>query len=228
MRIGFAIAIALIVAAPGPAQQVPDAAQVIAAAKQATGGAEWDKIDGSYEVGLHGDERYTTWLDYRHYGMLVMTPKGSRGFNGTTTWKSDAGGAVTRDDSPEALREAIVTAYVSNNGYFFPDRFPARLTWLRSVSEGGATYDVVEALPQGGRAIELWFDRATHLLVRVVDTSGNGVTVEGSDFRRVGALLIPFAFVVKAPDGTVVDRAAVATVVLGPARRSRFDPPATP
>jgi hypothetical protein len=124
------------------------------------------------------------------------------------------------------LAEAITTAFSSNNGFFFPGRFPMTARYLRADAIGPRAFDVVEVHPEGGRAFELWFDRETHLLGRIADTHGApAVTVDISDYRKVGAVLIGFHGVISLTDGTKVDELDVRSVEFGPVDRSRFDPP---
>jgi hypothetical protein len=230
MRLAGMTIVTLAIAAPAAAQQAPDAATIVAAAKQASGGAAWDNLDGSYESGTHGGAPYETWLDFHSYGMRSVEhrPGGAvaRGFNGSAVWRWTPKDGAKIDDSPAARIEAIVTAYVATGGYFFPDRFPATLSWKRAVTEGGRTYDVIEAVPQGARAFELWFDRTSHLLGRIVDTTGTpAVSVELSDYRETGPVLIAYAGTIRLPDGTAADRGQVGLIELRRIPRDQFDPP---
>jgi hypothetical protein len=100
------------------------------------------------------------------------------------------------------------------------------MRYLRADALDTRAFDVVEVAPRGGRAFELWFDRETHLLGRIADPHGTpAVTVDISDYRRTGPVLIGFHGVVKLPDGTVADELNLASFELGPVDRSRFDPP---
>lgn len=117
----------------------------------------------------------------------------------------------------------MATAYVSMNGFFFPERFPAKADYLRDE----AGFQVVRLEPQGGRSVELWFDASTHLLARIVDAAGpQPVTVSLSDYRKVGDVLIAFRAVVTGPNGVVLDEGKVSTVEHRPVERSVFAPPA--
>jgi len=212
----------------GPATAHADDARartVLAAAKAASGGAAWDRLQGSYEKGAHGGAPYETWLDFRSYGMRVENARGVQGFNGVVSWRRGSDGKVVETREAGALKEAVTTAFVSNNGFFFPDRFPARATSLASAG-ASAGFDVVEVEPQGGRAFELWFDRKTHLLSRIVDRQGpQPVTVSLSDYRRLGEVLVAFRGTVTGPDGAVLDEGRVDAAEHRPVPRATFDPP---
>jgi hypothetical protein len=128
---------------------------------------------------------------------------------------------------PASLVEAILTNYLSVNGFFFPDRFPAHALYLRSAQEAGRKFDVIEITPRGGRAFEAWFDGQTHLIGRVVDTHGSpAARVEASDYRRVDGLMVAFKLDVYAPDGTLADRGALTSFRCGAIDLMIFQPPA--
>lgn len=226
MRRSILLAFAIALAGPGMAGAAPSAGEVLAAAKTASGGKAWDALTGSYEKGSHGPVTYETWLDFRAYGMRMasVAPKGAQaqGFDGEVAWRraGDNPPDVSRD--PAAVREAVITAYVSMNGFFFPDRFPAKVDYLRRESG----FDIVRVEPRGGRPVELWFDASTHLLGRIVDSAGpQPVTVSLSDYRNVGEVLIAFKAVVTGPDGAVLDEGKVDMVEHRPVERSLFAPP---
>lgn len=217
---------ALAVVSASRVPPTPDARALIEAGKAASGGSVWDRLDGSLERGTHGGMAYQTWLDFRHYGMRSEAGGRVRGFNGQVTWQIAPDGDVQRGSDPAMLAEAITTAFSSNNGFFFPDRFPMTARYLRADALGDHAFDVVEVAPRGGRAFELWFDRATHLLGRIGDLKGSpAVTVDISDYRKVGPVLIGFHGVIRLADGTVADELNLASVELGAADRSLFDPP---
>lgn len=227
-------AIALFLALSGASlAEPPSAAAVIAAAKAASGGAAWDGLAGVTERGAHAGMPYRTWLSFTGYGMRMENGEGAaarvQGFNGRVAWRAQGGGAAAATQDPAMLREAITTDFVSNNGYFFPDRFPATSRWLREEAEAGHRFDVLEIVPAGGRAAEYWFDQASHLLTRVVDRTGTpAVSVEVSDFRRIGGVLAAFRLVVRTMDGTIVDEGQVEWVAYGPVDPALFDPPQAP
>jgi hypothetical protein len=204
---------------------------VLAAAKAAAGGAAWDKLQGCHEEGTHGGGtiRYTTRFSLERYGMRVDSEAGGRtrsmGFDGTTPWRSDGEKTIIATDAA-ALSEAILTDYVSINGFFFPDRFPASFTWLREATEAGRTYDVLAIAPKGSRPLELWFDRATHLIRRVVDSQGTPPTkVEADEYRTIDGLTIATRLTSYGPDGAVADRGVVTSFRCGPLDGTIFEPP---
>ncbi|HWA88495.1 MAG TPA: hypothetical protein VG889_00560 [Rhizomicrobium sp.] len=192
---------------------------VIAASRLAMGGAAWDKLTGSYEEGDHagGKITYRTWLDFRRGSMRVESRSGGTttvtGFDGRTAWRRGPDGAVRRVKDPAALKEAILTAYVSFNGYYFPERYPASFKYLRAEKSGSHAYDVVEVTPKANRAFELWFDQATHKISRLADVHAREpVIVDTEDYRTVDGIAVPFKFDIRNPKGVVLDRGNVHTV----------------
>ncbi|GGI67049.1 hypothetical protein GCM10007973_00180 [Polymorphobacter multimanifer] len=211
----------------------PKAEAIVAAAKLATGGAAWDKLQGCIEEGTHDDGAvsYRTRFSLRDYGMRIDSERSgqqrSMGFNGKVRWQSTADGKVDIVSDPAAIKEATLTNYLSINGFFFPDRFPATFKYLRSAEEGGKSFDVVEISPKGGRALEVWFNGRSHLIGRVVDTYGSpAVRVEASDYRKVDGLTVAYKLEVFTPDGAVADRGVLTSFHCGAIDSSIFEPPA--
>jgi hypothetical protein len=213
-----------------PAMRSPES--IIAASKLASGGSAWDRPQGCYEEGTraNGAVPYKTWLSLTRYGMRIESSRDgvtrSRGFNGKQSWQSGSGGQIEVRDDADSIRESILTAYLSNNGFFFPDRFPARFTGMGEKTIAGRTYDVIGITPQGGRPFEGWFDRQSHLLSRVVDQSSQPpVTVEAGDYRLVGGLKVAFSLTVTGSDGAVVDRGQLSSFACRAIDPNLFDPP---
>jgi hypothetical protein len=233
----YRVALAALLACTLPARGQPPAdarAQaVVAASRDATGGGAWDRFDGCYEEGTHGDGAitYRTWFSLRRYGMRVEGRRGGttrvRGFNGTASWQTNESGGVDISRDEGGLREALTTFYISSNAFFFPDRFPAEFSYLREAADAGRTFDVVRIAPSGGHALDYWFDRDSHYLIRVVDNRQSPpIVVEAGDYRRSGDIAAAFSLTVRGPDGRVMDRGAVVSIACGPVDAALFDPPA--
>lgn len=229
----WAFAAAATFAAPAAAQPPGRAEAIVAAFRGATGGNAWDRLDGCHEQGSHGGGiSYQTWFSVRRYGMRLESRRGDgptriSAFNGETSWQDDGAGGIAIRRDAETLREAITTAYVSSNGFFFPDRFPAVFRYLREDRNGGRAFDVVEIVPRGGHALDYWFDRETHLLRRVVDRRQPAapVTVEADDYRRSGEVSVAFNINVLAPDGRVADRGLLTALTCHSSDAALYDPP---
>jgi hypothetical protein len=86
----------------------------------------------------------------------------------------------------------------------------------------GRSFDVVYVKPWGGTARELWFDRRTHLLGRMVDRSGaRPAALAFFDYRKVGPVRIPF----RVADETTGRIREIEAVDFAPADRTRFSLP---
>lgn len=204
------------------------AQQVIARARAASGGAGWSYLRGWHETGRDGGVPYELWLDPLRSGLRLEThePGGLRvhGFNGFGDWRIAPGGVVTGVNDPASLTEARTLSFFAVQGVFYPGRFDAqgRLAGVRR--DRGQAYDVIEVKPWGGHARELWFDRRTGLLSRMVERSGTRLSsVAYSDYRKVGPVKV--AFHMTLDDGAGPRERQLESLVFTPADRTLFSLP---
>ena len=185
-------------AAPALAQGYSRSAQrVLAEARAAAGGAAWNRLRGWHEVGRRDGVAYEAWYDPLRYGMRVETRAGGgldvRGFNGLGDWRITPAGAVTGVDVTKQVSAARTEAFYDGHGYFYPGRFDARGDYVGVRQAGGRSYEVVTVKPWGAQPRELWFDRRTHLLARMIERGGpRPAAVAFSDYRKVGAIRVAF------------------------------------
>ncbi|MHB8285893.1 MAG: hypothetical protein ACYDD1_14620 [Caulobacteraceae bacterium] len=204
---------------------------ILATAKQASGGAAWDKITGWHEHGVHDDVAYETELNFHNYGTIFKnTRRGktkTRGYNGRVAWDQGTDGRVTISSDPMRLAEARQSAYGSTYAWFFPQRFPASFKYLGAISRGTTSFDVIRIFPPGATPMEIWIDRTSHLVTKLIDRSGpTPVTASMSDFRNIGGLEINFNVTVEDGDPKHTQVAHVRDVSFTPATASKdFDPP---
>jgi membrane-associated protease RseP (regulator of RpoE activity) len=127
---------------------------------------------------------------------LFSTPPlaGGSGWNGNKSWNLDQSGLVIVDGSVLGRSSAINQAYFSNYDLWTPAYGGATVTWGGSKSEKGKSYDVLTVTPpKSSLPIDVWFDRATHLPGKVVQTAGPTVTtITMADFKPVDRLMIPY------------------------------------
>lgn len=173
------------------------AARVLNQARAASGGAGWNTLRGWHETGTRHGAAYEAWLDPVRYGLRleVKTPAGLdvRGFNGFGDWRITPAGAVTGVDVTNLRSDMRTEAFFEVYGFFFPGRFDASADYLGQRRIGKAAYEVVLVKPWNGHARELWFDRRTHLLARMVDRSGGKpVAWRLSDYRKAGPVKVAF------------------------------------
>jgi hypothetical protein len=206
------------------------AEQVLTQARAASGGAAWSLLRGWHETGHLDGVPYEAWFDPLRYGMRVETREGAgkraHGYNGQGDWQILPGGTSVDDNDPAGVAATRTDAFFGAAGYFHRARFDARGELLGVRQAEGRSFDVVLVKPWGGNARELWFDRRTHLLARMVDRSGpRPVTQTFSDYRRVGPVTVAFHIVTDAPGGPRDRR--LDSIVFAPADRALFSLPRT-
>ena len=229
------LGLAALLAAQAP--PIPPAERaLLAEMKAACGGEAWDRLRGWHETGraeLPGGTvvQYDAWHDIMTLRTVYAQRRGDvfatiSGYDGTLIWNAGAGGQVTLDRDPAAIRRRVRDLYVSSFAFFFPDRFPATFTLLGTRSHDGTDYDVLRVTPANADSVELWVNRQTHRLGRIV---APGEAAELSDYRDVEGLCT--ATTGRQGDGdpahTVVLH--VETVTLGALPTALFEaPPSAP
>jgi hypothetical protein len=203
----------------------PAAKQVIERARQASGGAGWNEVRGYAEKGKLGGVQYRAWYDPVRYGARVETDEAGgklvHGFNGVADWQIQPSGKIIGADDRVTMAQARTAAFIAVHGWFYPSRFGADGAHIGVRSSHGKSFDVLRVQPVGGEARELWFDRRSGLLTRIVDPSGaKPVTIELSDYRRVGAVSLPFK--ASTDRGGLRQDKVVEEMLLQPADRAQF------
>jgi len=220
----------LALAAPADARTMSAPAdRVLMAARAASGGAGWRYLRGWHEVGHLDGAPYETWIDPLRYGMRTETREAAgvrvHGFNGQGDWEIAPGGAATGTGDPVAVARARTAAFFSGELFLYAGRFEAKVALAGVRQAGGKSYDVLKMQPWGGNAREVWIDRRTHLVARIVDRSGpRPVTVELSDYRKVGPVRVAFHYWLEAADGAVHER-QIETLAFAPPDRDLFSLP---
>ena len=210
-------------------------AALLAEAKAASGGAAWDALGGWHESGAaivgaaHGT--YDTWCDLHRMGManhhVLAGAAQTRGFDGDSVWVSDNAGPARTTQARQALATARQGAYVSAWGFFFPDRFAAERVFIGTASVDGSDFDIVQATPRDGLPMELWIDRKSHLVTRMVNRSGARTAVAVlSDFRSTMGVLTPFLVAESDGDPKHTLELHIDAIDFSPIDPARFAPPA--
>lgn len=194
----FLLALFVFSASAAVAQHAPGSWEVLRRAQAASGGAAaWNAFRGLHETGTEDGVSYERWLDGLRYGdrLTLKAPGGERryGYNGSGAWWRPVGSGTWRGSEIELLRRARSEAFFGGYAYYFQGRFDLRSGFVGERQSGGQAYTVIWVHPSGGEPRDLWFDRKTGLLARMVDRTGDRPrTVELSDYRKVGKLLLPF------------------------------------
>lgn len=149
--------------------------------------------------GLQG--RWQGWqdlVDGRSRSSYVLGPlEGGEGFDGEVRW-SRSGDQVTAVDSGEARARAATDAWLGRRGWLRDEG--ARYGAVREEIEDGQAWTVVEATPQGGQPVRLWFD-ADGRPGRIDQGAGRDARrTLWQDWREVEGLLLPFLVVTRGDD----------------------------
>jgi hypothetical protein len=224
-------AAALFLSGTANAQNSPAAQHVLDRARAASGGKAWNGLRGFHETGDDGGVRYERWLDPLRYGdrTETQTPAGKhvQGYNGWGEWRVLADGVVTGSTDRAVLARVRSEAFFGAYAYLYPSRFDVRCVLVGVRQHQGRPFDVVRVDPNGGRARELWFDRRSGLLTLMIDAGGpKPVTIEVSDYRRVGPVLIPFRTVTSGGDLARPRQRQIESIDFRPADRALFSLPA--
>jgi hypothetical protein len=168
--------------------------------KRASGGARWDTVRDVETVGvITGDKSrgVSREIDDLRRGRYVSHAKidgedGGAGFDGTRYWTTDASGQV-RIEGGGSQALAVNAAYRARRAYWRTMAAGEQRLLLPGASENSRAFDVVRVTPQGGTPFDLWFDRKTHLLGKMVENRGPYTETERySDYRSVKGLLFAY------------------------------------
>jgi hypothetical protein len=222
----------------GLALAQPDPAEVLAAAKSASGGAAWDELASQHSKvsilagGLTGTaERWSELTSGRSYMTFSLGPRaGALGYDGTIVWSQDASGESRIENAEAAMELATNAAYRDQLGFWYPSRHAARIRYKELASADGADFDVVAITPGGGREFELWVNTDTRLIERLVEPEAVATRSEiYMDWRDVQGVKVPFRVRLtrgdrRAAEIVVVDAMEFNVSVAG----VRFERPAPP
>ncbi len=185
-----------------PAARADEAKELLARAKEASGGAAWKGVrtittTAKVETGgLSGDA--TSWDEAttgRYADEYQLGPvHGREGFDGTGAWTVEASGQVIRNERGESYASAMQRAYLTALAYWYPERRKGSVEPLGKRTENGRSFVGIKAAAAGGRPVELWFDAQTYLLDHTLDRV-DAVTRRTifSDYREVQGVKLPFA-----------------------------------
>jgi hypothetical protein len=178
-----------------------DAGTVLARFKAGSGGAHWDGVHSLRSTGtlsaggLKGKFQETRdLLTGRSSDSYKIGPvDGADGYNGKQAWTRSPGGEVAVLDDPDAVRNARSDAWLNALAYWYPQRGNATYGKVAARALDGKHYNALEATPDGGNPVTLWFAADTGLLARSVrKMGGDTVTTSFDDYRDVDGIRVPF------------------------------------
>jgi hypothetical protein len=183
------------------AAHAADSAALMARFKDASGGAAWDRVTTLHASGtlgaggMSGDVTLVQDLSTgRSADAYKLGPvEGADGYDGKLAWTRDPGGEVAALDTPDAKRRARSQAWLDARGFWYPDRIEASYGAVADRDADGRHYRVVEATPEEGDALTLWFNPASGLLVRTMQRQGQDTaTTVFDDYREVDGVRVAF------------------------------------
>lgn len=234
MKSIIALAVVLAVGSGAAADPLDAArgAKILADARAACGGAAWDRVAGWHERGRitipgHPEGSYEAWGAITSLAMAMRTEPGGApvnhvGTDGTISWRVLPGGAIDAGPPTGPSRLHRRDAYLSNFAYFMPARFPAAVTAGDPRTIGATVYDVVSVRPAGTEDFDLWIDRATHHVARIV--VGTQVA-ELRNYRTVSGVCAPTLAIQTDGNPAHTTTLDIDSVDTSPVSKSVFTPP---
>jgi len=211
-----------LLAAPGPARaqtEPGNAAAILAAMRQASGGDQWAAVTSLHSVmtltSAGQSARQEQWEDVAtgRYASHSIRPtfEGGEGFDGITSWHVGRSGIAYSLGDVDAALVAADESFRVACGWWFPDRHAATVALVGDRSENGRSFDVLEITPEGGRPFQAWIDRSSHLLDRTIEQQAEDLVVTSyADYRPVNGVSLPFT--IRSGDGTDPSFDEVSTV----------------
>jgi predicted aspartyl protease len=190
---------------PFAALAADHAAQVLAANQTATAGNQWqakDDLELRYDYkgqGMTGQVNFTQDVKRgRFVDRWVNAPTdNAMGFDGKTAWEQEPSGTATPQEGGDVRQLAVNEAYRLQNLWWRGDRGGATVVDAGRKSKDGKTYDVLTVTPKGGKPFDAWFDSATHLLTRTVETNVTlTITTDYSDFAPTDGVQLAHTVVI--------------------------------
>ncbi|MGI9169582.1 MAG: aspartyl protease family protein [Caulobacteraceae bacterium] len=137
---------------------------------------------------------FTLVMDHRTgHSRLIVDTGGfheDSGFDGEI-WDTQ-NGITTIADLPSFLLDANSDAFVARDGWWRVSETKTART-LPQRSPGAVNSVVIEVTPPHGSPLEVWLDRRSHLVTRIVAHTDGGVrTTVLSDWRTVAGVRLPF------------------------------------
>jgi predicted aspartyl protease len=188
----FALSVLVVVACSSPPPASP----------AATEAAAWDGVSAiasSATLSVGGMTGTAELLEDVVTGRSRMTIavgpiRQAEGWDGRVAWEAGDGGEVSTLDSPPEIAFGKTGAWLTRRGYLRRDGASYRELGRRDGRRG------IEATPEGGSAVELWFEE-NGALARVVRQHGTATIVtELSDYRAVGGVKVPFRIAIDPGD----------------------------
>ncbi|MGI4881272.1 MAG: hypothetical protein ACRYG4_27740 [Janthinobacterium lividum] len=198
LRLAAMLAVGTSAAAAENPLDIARGQKILADARAACGGPAWDRLAGWHERGRitvpgHPEGSYEEWSAITSLAMAMRTEPGGApvshvGTDGKTSWRRLPNGAIDAGPPSGPNQLHLRDAYLSNFAYFLPTRFPAAVAAGDPRTVGATVYDVITVRPAASEDFDLWIDRSSHRVSRIV--VGNKVA-ELRSYRIVSGVCAP-------------------------------------
>lgn len=115
----------------------------------------------------------------------------TQGYDGQNAWKQDSNGDV-RLLSGDEIKDLRNQLFFDTNSYVLPDRLKGKMSLLPGTEVGTGDY-IVQAIPDGGKPMKLYFDPSTYLIAKDEQAEDDQtVTTTYSGYQRIDDVMFPF------------------------------------
>jgi hypothetical protein len=210
-----------------------------AALRKASGCAAWRDLDGIRSRGTYVADgvqyRFAESLDVRT-GRFSRSWRaaaglgGAEGFDGTRHWIEDRSGGRHDLDAAHARELTVTQAWLYRRAWCDPSLDGAALYALGPRTQGRRTFDAFRVTPGGGAPVEIWIDRATHLIDRTIEQLTESREIDSfSHWSSLRGALLPTSITVDYPEDQTVERWAISSLTpLEDIAGLQFGPPSRP
>ncbi|MET0265452.1 MAG: retroviral-like aspartic protease family protein [Duganella sp.] len=194
-----ALTVVLTLAAVNSAAAAADAGTLMARARTAVGGKAWQQVKTQQtqfvRTYLDHEEAGSSDLDFvsGRYAQRIPSSAVARQMSrsdGRSFWQQRMGRMEKLEgDAGHPEQHLYRQAY----GWWFARGAARKLSLQPPRQHGGIDYAVVRVEPLRGKPFDFWINRTTGRVERrqeIVD--GKTLTIDYRDFRRVGAVMLPF------------------------------------
>lgn len=198
------------------AKTVETGEPAFAALRNASGCAAWRDLAGIRSSGNYFADglqyRFSAGLDPRS-GRFTRSWRtaaglgGGEGYDGTRHWTEDRSGGWHDLDSPHARELTVTQTWLNRRAWCDPSLDGAALHVLGVRTQGRRTFDAFRVTPAGGAPVEVWIDRATHLINRTIEQLAESREIDYfSGWSSVRGALLPTSITVDYPEDQTVER----------------------
>ncbi|MBV8659324.1 MAG: aspartyl protease family protein [Burkholderiales bacterium] len=134
----------------------------------------------------------------------------AEGDDGHGRWRQDPSGGVHPLNSAFAQQVTVTQRWLNRRGWLATNLAGAKIGAIANRTDEGRHYVVIQATPEAGQPVDLWFDRVSHQLARTVRAMPTSIlTVRYGDYRKVAGVWLPFRIESQESGSPDMDRVTV-------------------